>query len=110
MRLRKHAARYTAFNVLKEFGSKPRVPSPYHPRNHRLGISFDSNEVHASPQISRSARSFVTFFWLGSNEAPDFVYLNSACRDVAECAVLIIGASRADFREQSKDRFLCNVS
>ena len=97
-------------NVLKELGSAPRIPPANKPANGELRLGLDGDE---GPDIANDLPLGLLsghVFLFAAHERPDFIDLDPLRRDVAEDGVLVLSASRPNFRQQPKDGGSCPKS
>ena len=94
----------SAFNVLKERGSRPGVPRSCHPANHQLALRLNRGErPHVASIAAVLEMMRLNVLLLCSDERRNLINLNAFGRDVANRFVLVFGARRADAFQQPKD-------
>ncbi len=99
-----NSIRQATGNVLKEFGSAPRIPPSNKPTDSELGMSFDSDE---GPRIANRSPFGTSLsgdvLLLAANERPDLIDLNPLRRECCGGGVLVFGAGCANFSQEPKD-------
>src|ERR1017187_2844464 len=98
--------RQPACNVLKELRRTPGIPPSCHPRQYQFALSFNRSE---RPDIATDTSFHFgdgDVLLLAPDKRPDLVNLHPLGRNVADYAVMVFGASRANGHQQPKDSAL----
>ena len=96
------SVRQPALNIPEKLRRTPGIPRPYHPRNNQLTLRFNRRE---RPNVSTVPnRHFLSgdVPLFTANKRPNFVNLDTLCSNVADNAVLILSAGRADTHQKTK--------
>ena len=91
-----HPIRQTALNVPKELRRTPGVPPTCHPRQDKLALSFNRGErpnIATDPSFHLGDGHVLLF---APDKRPDLIDLDPLGRHVADHAVMVLGASRAN--------------
>src|ERR1022692_1094040 len=93
-------------NVPKELRRTPGVPPSCHPRQYELALSFNRGERPNVATDTGLHLGFCDVLLLASDKRPDLINLNPLGRNVADHAVMVLGAGRTNRYEEPKDSAL----
>lgn len=104
------SVRQSARHILQKLRGASGVARPNKPAQNELGVGINRDEgprVASIRILRRDLRGDV--LRLARDERPDFINLHATRRDVADGAVQIGGARRADIRQQAENRAFGNA-
>src|ERR1022692_622024 len=98
--------RQPACNVPKELRRTPGVPPSCQPRQDKLALSFNCGERPNVATDTGFHLGLCDVLLLAPDKRPDLINLDPLSRNVADHAVMVFGASRANGHQEPKDSAL----